>query len=65
MVPLRMNGGGDVDIGSTHLLIRPHEYDHFSFNMCLNTTCSQFVMLDYDAMLFGFDAVSTGHFVLI
>jgi hypothetical protein len=49
----------------SHLLVYCHEPDHFSFDMCLNTWCNRFLMVDLDAMLFGFDAVSTGHFVLI
>jgi hypothetical protein len=57
--------GGDVGTGSTHLLIYHHKLDHFSFDMCLNILCSRFLMLDLDTKLFGFDVVSTGHFVLI
>jgi hypothetical protein len=64
-VPLQADGGGDVGVGSARLLVHRHESDHFGFNMCLNTLCSRFLMLDYDTMLFGFDAVSTDHFVLI
>jgi hypothetical protein len=65
MAPLRSDGGGDVSAGTTRLLAYRHEYDYFGFDMCLNTSCSRFLMLDLDAMLFSFDVVSTGHFVLI
>jgi hypothetical protein len=42
------------------LLVYRHKPDHFGFDMCLNTSCNGFLMFDLDAMLFGFDAVSTG-----
>jgi hypothetical protein len=65
MVPLRADGGDDVDTGSTRLLVYRHESDHFGFDMFLNTSCSRFLMLDLLAMSLGFNVVSTGHFVLI
>jgi hypothetical protein len=54
MSPLRADGGDDVNVGSTRLLVYRHESDHFGFDMFLNTSCSRFLMFDLDAILFGF-----------
>jgi hypothetical protein len=65
MVPLWVDDSSDVGAGSARLLVYRYESEYFGFDMCLNTSCSRFLMLDLDAMLLGFDVVSTGHFVLI